>query len=43
MLADGGWLLLGAAENLSGINGRFTSVRFGDTLVYRKPPRASAP
>ena len=37
MLADGGWLLLGSAENLYGISDRFTSVRFGDTLVYRKP------
>jgi len=43
MLADGGWLLLGSAENLYGISDRFTSVRFGDTLVYQKPPRASAP
>jgi len=42
MLADGGWLLLGAAENLYGISDRFTSVRFGDTLVYRKAARAAA-
>lgn len=42
MLADGGWLLLGSAENLYGISDRFTSVRFGDTLVYRKPLRPSA-
>lgn len=44
MLADGGWLLLGSAENLYGVSDRFASVRFGDTLVYRKPllsrPRA---
>jgi chemotaxis protein methyltransferase CheR len=39
MLAEGGWLLLGSAENLYGISDRFTSVRFGDTLVYRKPLR----
>jgi chemotaxis protein methyltransferase CheR len=43
MLTDGGWLLLGSAENLYGIHDRFTSIRFGDTLVYRKPPRAPAP
>ena len=43
MLTDGGWLLLGSAENLYGISDRFTSVRFGDTLVYRKPLRPSAP
>jgi chemotaxis protein methyltransferase CheR len=36
MLADGGCLLLGSAENLYGINDGFASVRFGDTLVYRK-------
>jgi len=37
MLPEGGWLLLGAAENLYGITDRFLSVRFGDTLIYRKP------
>ena len=42
MLTDGGWLLLGSAENLYGISDRLTSVRFGDTLIYRKPPRPSA-
>ncbi len=39
MLPDGGWLLLGSAENLYGVSDRFTSVRFGDTLAYRKPGR----
>jgi chemotaxis protein methyltransferase CheR len=42
MLADGGWLLLGSAENLYGIHDRFSSVRFGETLVYRKPLRSPA-
>ena len=36
LLADGGWLVLGSAENLYGISDRFHSVRFGKTLVYRK-------
>jgi hypothetical protein len=35
--------LLGAAQNLYDISDRFTSVRFGDTLVYRKPLRSFAP
>ena len=38
MLTNGGWLLLGSAENLYGISDRFASVRLGDTLAYRKPP-----
>jgi chemotaxis protein methyltransferase CheR len=42
MLPDGGWLLLGAAENLYGITDRFLSVSFGDTLIYRKPLRPPA-
>jgi chemotaxis protein methyltransferase CheR len=37
MLPDGGWLVLGSAENLYGLNTRFESVRFGDTLLFRKP------
>jgi chemotaxis protein methyltransferase CheR len=36
MLVEGGWLLLGSAENLYGINNRFLSLRFGDTILYRK-------
>lgn len=40
MLTDGGWLLLGSAENLYGINNKFVSVRLGETLVYRKPQLA---
>jgi chemotaxis protein methyltransferase CheR len=35
-LADGGWLLLGSAENLYGISKGFESVRHGETLLYRK-------
>jgi chemotaxis protein methyltransferase CheR len=37
LLNAGGWLVLGAAENLYGICDRFESVQLGDTLVYRKP------
>ena len=36
MLAEGGWLVLGSAENLYGINNRFVSLRFGDTILFRK-------
>jgi chemotaxis protein methyltransferase CheR len=36
MLADGGWLILGSAENLYGISERFQSERFDHTLLYRK-------
>jgi chemotaxis protein methyltransferase CheR len=35
-LTDGGWLLLGSAENLYGITDGFESVRLGDSLLYRK-------
>ncbi|MFO0895865.1 MAG: protein-glutamate O-methyltransferase CheR [Pirellulales bacterium] len=34
-LAPGGWLILGAAENLYGISETFESVRVGQTLAYR--------
>src|SRR5262249_51401863 len=37
-LADGGWLLLGSAENLLGIADGLESVRLGDTLFYRRRP-----
>ena len=40
MLSDGGWLLLGSAENLYGISDQFQSQRLGESLLYRKPPRA---
>ena len=36
MLADGGWLVLGAAENLYGVFDGFESLRLGDTLLFRK-------
>jgi chemotaxis protein methyltransferase CheR len=36
LLVQGGWLVLGAAENLYGITERFESVSLGDVLVYRK-------
>lgn len=41
MLSDGGWLMLGSAENLYGIHDRFQSQRLGESLLYRKPPGAS--
>src|SRR5262249_41782767 len=34
VMAAGGWLLLGSAENLYGIDDRFESLRLGETLVY---------
>ncbi|HVS36107.1 MAG TPA: protein-glutamate O-methyltransferase CheR [Gemmataceae bacterium] len=36
LLTDGGWLVLGAAENLYGVSEQFESLRLGDALVYRK-------
>jgi chemotaxis protein methyltransferase CheR len=36
LLVEGGWLLLGASENLYGISARFSSVTLGDAIVYRK-------
>jgi chemotaxis protein methyltransferase CheR len=35
-LLEGGWLVLGAAENLYGIGTRFESVRLGKTMLYQK-------
>jgi chemotaxis protein methyltransferase CheR len=37
MLNDGGWLILGSAESLFGINHAYQSHRHGDTLLFRKP------
>lgn len=43
LLLDGGWLVLGAAENLYGVSDQFEAHRFGDALAFRKsaqaPPR----
>ena len=36
LLRDGGWLVLGAAENLYGVSDQFEALRFGDALLYRK-------
>lgn len=41
MLPPGGWLVLGAAENLYGISNAFESVRCGGATLYRKRPAAS--
>jgi chemotaxis protein methyltransferase CheR len=35
-LAPGGWLMLGAAENLYGVSEALESQRVGETLVYRR-------
>jgi chemotaxis protein methyltransferase CheR len=40
MLNPQGFLMLGTAENLYGINDRFVSIRYGNTLVFRKPANA---
>jgi len=37
LLHPGGYLLLGAAENLYGLTARFESVTCADTLLYRRP------
>jgi chemotaxis protein methyltransferase CheR len=37
MLAGGGWLVLGSAESLLGIDHQFQSLRVGNTLLFRKP------
>jgi chemotaxis protein methyltransferase CheR len=36
LLADGGWLLLGSAENLYGVSERFASEMVEGALIYRK-------
>lgn len=41
MLLGGGWLVLGSAESLLGINHQFQSLRVGDTLLFRKPCETS--
>lgn len=39
-LHDGGWLALGAAESLYGIDDRLEAVKIGRMMLYRKPQRA---
>jgi chemotaxis protein methyltransferase CheR len=41
VLQDGGWLMLGSAESLMGVNEPFESVKVGRVLLYQKPPRSS--
>jgi chemotaxis protein methyltransferase CheR len=36
-LSEGGFLILGAPENLYGITDKFEPVYYGDTLIYKKP------
>ncbi len=38
-LQPGGWLALGGAESLFGIDERFEAVKLGRALLYRKPQR----
>jgi chemotaxis protein methyltransferase CheR len=42
-LGPGGWLVLGAAENLYGVSDQFEALRFADALVYRRPAGAPPP
>lgn len=37
ILQDGGWLVLGAAESLYGMDDRLETVKVGRILLYRKP------
>ncbi|GHV13878.1 chemotaxis protein CheR [Fibrobacterales bacterium] len=37
ILAPGGYLLLGSAENMYNLNDEFLTERFGATTIYRKP------
>ena len=37
MLCEGGFLILGATENLYAMTDKFESIHYGDTLIYRKP------
>jgi chemotaxis protein methyltransferase CheR len=37
ILAPGGYLLLGSAENMYNLNNEFTTERYGATTIYRKP------
>jgi chemotaxis protein methyltransferase CheR len=37
ILAPGGYLLLGSAENMYNLNSDFTTERYGATTIYRKP------
>lgn len=39
ILQDSGWLALGAAESLYGVDDRFEAVRTGRALLYRKLPK----
>ena len=40
ILHDGGWLALGAAESLYGMDDRLETVQVGRMMLYRKPQRA---
>jgi len=37
VLAPGGYLLLGSAENMYNLNDEFLTERYGPTTIYRKP------
>jgi len=40
ILQDGGWLVLGAAESLYGVDDRMETVKVGRMMLYRKPQSA---
>jgi len=37
ILAPGGYMMLGSAENIYNLNNDFRTERFGQTTLYRKP------
>lgn len=39
VISEGGFLVLGATESLYGITDRFETVRYGEAILYRKPPK----
>lgn len=43
LLTPGGYLVLGAAENLYGVTDRFKALHWEDALLYRKPLATDAP
>ncbi len=40
VLHDGGWLVLGSAESIYGMDDRFETIIQGKTILYRKPQRS---
>lgn len=40
LLADDGYLIIGATENLYTLTDRFTSIHFNETVLYQKAPKS---